>query len=179
VGFEILASLDSDRRAKAVLTTVAPVDFVLMNAPEIPGRALPGEVGTFPPIQQALRSMPAADAAALAFDLTAPKGLPAREMNDSQRSLLERLVRLYVERSPDTVAAAEMARLDLDGMHFAWAGGERPGEGHYYRAQGGPLVIEYDNTQDGVNHVHAVWRDAERDFGGDALRAHLAREHTG
>ena len=27
------------------------------------------------------------------------------------------------------------------------------------------LLIEYDNVQDGVNHVHAVWRDPGGDFG--------------
>jgi hypothetical protein len=40
-------------------------------------------------------------------------------------------------------------------------------------------VIEYDNTQDGANHIHTVWRDLERDFGGDALREHVRREHGG
>lgn len=34
------------------------------------------------------------------------------------------------------------------------------------------FLIEYDNTQDNANHIHTVWRDFERDFGLDPLRAH-------
>jgi hypothetical protein len=177
-GFDLLAALNPEQREKAVLTANAPVDFVLVNAPQIPQRALPGEVGAFIPIQQSLRSMPAEDAEALAYDVSLPKGLPAREMNDGQRDLLERLVRVYLERVPGPTSSDEIARVTLGTLHFAWAGSQRPGDGHYYRVQGGPLLIEYDNTQDGANHVHAVWRDAERDFGGDALRAHLATEHS-
>ena len=104
--------------------------------------------------------------------------MPASEMTGAQRELLEKLVRVYVERLPDDVAASEMARIDLGALHFAWAGSEKPGDGHYYRIQGGPLLIEYDNTQDGANHIHAVWRDAAHDFGGDALRAHLSADHA-
>ena len=97
-------------------------------------------------------------------------------MTNAQRELAH-LVRVYIDRLPDQTAEAEMQRVDLDALHFAWAGSNRPAEGHYYRIQSGPLVVEYDNTQDGANHVHAVWRDAERDFGGDSLRAHIARDH--
>jgi Protein of unknown function (DUF3500) len=177
-GFELLASLDAGHLTRASLSPVAPPDFVLLNAPEIPERTLPGDVGTFPPVVQSLRSMPDVAREALAFDRSKPKGLPAKQMTDSQRDRLDRLVRVYIERLPDDVAAAEMARLDLDALHFAWAGSDKPGDGHYYRIQGGPLLIEYDNTQDGANHIHAVWRDAERDFGGDTLRSHLVQEHA-
>ena len=27
------------------------------------------------------------------------------------------------------------------------------------------LPAEYDNTHDGANHIHAVWRDSTNDFG--------------
>jgi hypothetical protein len=33
-------------------------------------------------------------------------------------------------------------------------------------------LIEYDNTQNGANHAHLVWRDFAGDFGRDLLRAH-------
>jgi hypothetical protein len=36
--------------------------------------------------------------------------------------------------------------------------------------------MEYDNTQNNANHAHAVWRDAERDFGRDLLREHYDRD---
>jgi hypothetical protein len=117
--------------------------------------------------------------AALAFDQSAPTGISARQMNDSQRARFRRLVELYLERLPDDAATEELRDIDrfFDDLHFAWAGGDRRGEGSYYRIQGGTLLIEYDNTQDGANHVHAAWRDMKRDFGGDPLREHLARHH--
>jgi hypothetical protein len=64
-------------------------------------------------------------------------------------------------------------------MRFAWAGATEPGAGHYWRLHAGSFVIEYDNTQNGANHVHTVWRDLERDFGGDVLREHIERDHGG
>ena len=52
-----------------------------------------------------------------------------------------------------------------------------PHRPHYYRLHGPRFLVEYDNTQDGANHIHAVWRDPTGDFGEDLLRAHLAHEH--
>ena len=57
-------------------------------------------------------------------------------------------------------------------IHFAWAGGDQPGQGHYYRVQGPSFIMEYDNTQNDANHVHLVWRDFKNDFGADLLKAH-------
>jgi hypothetical protein len=62
-------------------------------------------------------------------------------------------------------------------VHFAWAGSDRPREGHYYRLQTPTFIVEYDNTQDGANHIHAVWRDPTRDFGIDPLRRHRRGAH--
>ena len=88
---------------------------------------------------------------------------------------------MYVRRVPDELADAESARYApedaLDELAFAWAGGLRPGEPHYYRVQGRGLLAEYDNTQRGVNHVHTVWRQLDADFGGDVLAAHYAHAH--
>ena len=36
---------------------------------------------------------------------------------------------------------------------------------------------EYDNTQNGANHVHAVWRDFDGDFGRDILKEHHKEKH--
>jgi tetratricopeptide (TPR) repeat protein len=46
------------------------------------------------------------------------------------------------------------------------------GQGHYYRIQGPTFVVEYDNTQNGANHIHTVWRDFSGDFGRDLLSEH-------
>ena len=56
---------------------------------------------------------------------------------------------------------------------LAWAGPLEKGAKHYYRVQGPTFLIEYDNTQNDGNHVHAVWRDFAGDFGRDLLREHV------
>jgi hypothetical protein len=83
----------------------------------------------------------------------------------------------YAEMTPP-VAAARVAALKaagLDEVKFAWMGGAEKGAPHYYRVQGPTFLIEYDCVQDGANHIHAVWRDLEGDFGMDLLEAHYRR----
>jgi hypothetical protein len=98
-----------------------------------------------------------------------PKGLPAAAMTPAQRALLDRVVAQYLDRLPPEAAAEAAGRAGP--LTFAWAGDPEPGPGRgaYYRVQGPRLLIEYDNTQDGANHVHAVWRDPVGDFGRDLL----------
>ena len=60
-----------------------------------------------------------------------------------------------------------------ENITFAWAGPLEKGAKHYYRVQGPTFLIEYDNTQNDGNHVHAVWRDFAGDFGRDLLREHV------
>jgi hypothetical protein len=64
-------------------------------------------------------------------------------------------------------------------MTFAWAGPDAPGRGHYYAIRGPRLLIEYDNTQDGANHIHSVWRDPLNDWGQDLLAEHYRTAHRG
>ncbi len=173
---ELLASLDTAQRAVAVLSDVAPPDFVLTNAPFVPDSSLPGDAGSIRPQLLRFDEMTVDEKQALRFERDAPRGLPASKMDVAQRKLLAELVDVYVERLPEGLASLERARIERDGggnVHFAWAGSDRIREGHYYRLQSPAFLVEYDNTQDGANHVHAVWRDPARDFGGDPLRDHL------
>ena len=64
------------------------------------------------------------------------------------------------------------------GIAFGWAGSEKPGKGHYYRVQGPSFLIEYDNVQGGANHIHTVWRDFDGDFGRDLLKEHYSAGHS-
>ena len=80
-------------------------------------------------------------------------------------------------RSPRRPGSAS-STAGLDDLTFAWAGPEEPGHGHYYAVRGPRLLIEYDNTQDEANHIHAVWRDLRGDWGEDLLAAHYRRSHA-
>ena len=62
-------------------------------------------------------------------------------------------------------------------VYFAWAGGIKQGDPHYYRVQPPSFLIEFDDTQDNANHIHSVWRDFNRDFGRDLLKAHYETSH--
>ena len=110
----------------------------------------------------------------------APKGVRASALAPAQQELLRALLDVYIGRMPDAVAEEEAAKYRgeyLGELAFAWAGGVEPGQGHYYRVQGPRLLVEYDNTQRGANHVHTVWRDPDGDFGEDALLNHRVRSH--
>ena len=65
-----------------------------------------------------------------------------------------------------------------DEMHFVWAEWHRIDLPHYFRIEGPVTVVEFDNTEDDANHVHAVLRDPTNDFGIDALAEHRAAQHV-
>jgi hypothetical protein len=111
---------------------------------------------------------------------TRPEGIGYAQLDESQRTLLLRLIKEYLGRHRPDLAAADWERLEragLDRIHFTWAGGMERGQGHYYRVQGGTFVLEYDNTQNQANHVHTVWRDFDHDFGADLLKEHYLESH--
>lgn len=146
----LLAMLDEGQRQLAVISVSAPQDIVL------------GPLRT-------------------ALDAGSPQGLSAALMTPPQREQLLLLIEEYVRNERDEYAKADLRRMHERGfshIHFAWAGGSKVGEGHYYRIQGPTFVIEYDNTQNQANHTHTIYRDLEHDFGGDALRDHYARSHA-
>jgi Protein of unknown function (DUF3500) len=154
---ELVRSLPPTLRARAVLLDRAPSDIVSRNRPRLPAA---GEVEDGP------------DGGRLA--LTAqPAGLPGSELDGDRRGLLEALLAAYLGRVPDGLARP----VDVDSVHLAWAGSTDAGRPHYHRLQGPRLLAEWDNTQEGGNHAHSVWRDPEADFGLDALAAHRAEHH--
>ncbi len=148
---ELLAALTPAQRAAAVIAADAPADVLLG-----PGK---------PPSALGPR-----------------RGVCWRELGDAQREKLWALLELHAGTLRGPVAARALERIragDLDELSFAWAGSTEPGEGHYYRLHGARFAIEYDCTQNGANHVHVVWRDFDRDMGGDVLRRHLREAHGG
>ncbi|HZB59081.1 MAG TPA: DUF3500 domain-containing protein [Actinomycetota bacterium] len=133
---ELLDTLAPDQRKAATLADEAPGDILQRNLPVI----RPGP----------------------------PEGLAGSGMLPQQRDLLAGLLRQYLGRLPGPLADLQAGRVlgeRLEAVHFGWAGSPEPGRPHYYRLQGPRLHIEYDNVQNGANHVHSVWRDPEGDFG--------------
>ena len=113
-------------------------------------------------------------------DPTKPEGIPQSKLTAEQSALLVKIVKEYLFRCRPDVAAEDWARIEklgADKLFFTWAGGLDLGQPHYYRVQGGNFILEYDNTQNDANHVHSVWRDFDRDFGGDLLKAHVDSAH--
>lgn len=199
LGRELLFALDEEQLSSAVLAPVAPTDIVQSNRPRV-------EVGALPRSTSQLFGRTVPDEAVQAFmgaerwdrDRNGPnrmtpddykealrytphpKGLSASRMKAPQRETFVALIRQYVDRLPEQLAAIHRRRLTDDefaAMHFAWAGGREHLQPHYYRVQGPRLLIEYDNTQNDANHIHAVWRDPEGDFGIDLLAEHYRQAH--
>lgn len=143
-------SLDLDQRKKAWLAEKAPPELLF-------GPGKPADPSAFP-------------------------GIAYAELNEAQQKLLRMLVNEFMGDLDTDIARNEQLRLahaGVDKLHFAWAGGVEPGEGHYWRAHGPTFVLEYDDTQDGANHVHALWRDPQNDFGANWLAGHHADDAKG
>ena len=191
----LVRSLDPERAARAILLDRAPSDIVggnrtyladgdqMIHLPDI-------WRGQFSDPELTERITRMSDGAELTSGYDAgdhqrvaltsvPKGLPARELDAEQRSLLRALLATYTERVPHGLSPQDdyVDDATLDAVHLAWAGPTDRGAPHYYRLQGPRLLIEYDNTQRQANHAHSVWRDPVADFGFDALGAHLTAHH--
>ncbi len=149
LAFELMNSLDQGQSSKATIYGEAPYDILTYNASRV---SLPPE-----------------------------EGLPASKMNDTQKDILRNLVNVYVNQVRTDMAQEKLQRLEeegFDGLHWAWGGPVEEGKEHYYRIHGGNFVVEFDNRQNGANHIHSVWRDVENDFANDVLREHLLLYHV-
>jgi hypothetical protein len=115
-----------------------------------------------------------------ADSLKTPAGVALGELGAEPRALALRLIETYARNMRSEIADEELRRMRETGseeVRFAWAGPIDPKQPHYYRLHGPTLLIEYDNSQNRANHVHAVWHDPRNDFGADLLRAHYERSH--
>jgi hypothetical protein len=192
---ELVRSLGPERAARATLLDRAPADIIGGNR----SRLAEGDEmmllrdlwnGQFaqPELRRGLAGIDSGNAARTGYETadhrrlaltSAPKGLPAAELDAGQRDRLRALLRVYLGRVPAALSPLPDYDDDtrLDAVHLAWAGPTEAGRPLYYRLQGPGLLIEYDNVQRGANHAHSVWRDPESDFGYDVLGAHRAAHH--
>ena len=109
-----------------------------------------------------------------------PFGIRHDALDAPAQAALEALIRHYLDRARPEVAATAWEQVvdsGLGAVTFAWAGPDAPGRGHYYAVRGPRTLIEYDNTQNGANHIHAVWRDLPNDWGDDVLADHYRSRH--
>lgn len=109
-----------------------------------------------------------------------PEGIAYKQLDKEQQAMMMKLLDVYVKNyafGSSKKLMEKITKAGIDNLHFAWAGSLQPGAGHYYRIQGPMLLIEYDNTQNNANHVHAAIRDLKDDFAEDILREHYAKEH--
>ena len=140
LAFDLLASLTADQKKKAIVAEKALMEVRAAGEPQPPQ--------------------------------TAADGLPAKAMTAKQNEQFKQLVAAYLANVPDDVAEQRLKKIEAnwDSVHFAWAGAEQPGTGHYYRVQGDTFLIEFVNTQPDAagniaNHIHCVWRNMDGDFG--------------
>ncbi len=146
----LLGSLNESQRAAALLSKEAPSDILTRSQQRV--------------------------------TLLEDFGVAHRDLDADQQAALWSIIEEYASAQPAPVAEERLASVHdagLDGIRFAWMGGDAQGEPHYYRIQGSTFLIEYDNTQGNANHVHSVWRDFDGDFGRDLLAAHYRQYDHG
>ena len=108
-----------------------------------------------------------------------PTGLQISQLTSAQSRIFTTLLDEYVENLPEDIAQSRRQQIAKAGrnLYFAWAGAEVRGGPHYYRIQAPGFLVEYDNTQNGANHIHTVWRDFQNDWGLDLLKMHYENSH--
>jgi Protein of unknown function (DUF3500) len=146
LGRALVTALSAEQRAVAVVAPNAPTDMLTTNTRK-----------------------------AAIQDNT---GLAYKDMTSTQKGMLLALIDEYAGAQPKAQAAERVARLKkagLDNVKFGWMGGIVKGAPHYYRVQGPTFLIEYDCVQNEANHIHAVWRDFDGDFGLDLLEQHYKK----
>jgi hypothetical protein len=148
LGRELIASLTAEQKKAAIVTQEVPKDILTEASRKA---ALNGQ----------------------------PSGIEASKLNAHQRELLLNVLDEYVNNVPDQIAQMRQEQIKKAGnnLYFAWSGGEKYRDPHYYRIQAPAFLVEFDDTQDNANHIHSVWRDFEGDFGLDLLKEHYQSSH--
>lgn len=100
------------------------------------------------------------------------QGIVATELDEAQRETLKKLLTAYTAKMKQGVAKGRWDLIEeagWDKVRFAWSGGTKNGQGHYYVVQGPTFLVEFINVQadaagNPANHIHCVWRDMTGDF---------------
>lgn len=173
LGRDLLESLSPAAREVAVVRAEAPADVVLANLPLV-GDSLAAL--DLPILQWSLGN--GADRAAfedVRYRPEKPLGVAYADLVGPSRRKIAKLVAHYVDRFPPESQWPGMGY--LEDLWFAWAGPAQIGAPHYYRLQSPTLVVEFDNVQNGANHVHTVVRHPQNDFAAATLALHHLTQH--
>jgi hypothetical protein len=95
------------------------------------------------------------------------EGLAVDQLSTDQRQHLTDIVRAYAATFPAPVEAIlldQLARSEPT-LHIAWTGPLDRSQNHAFRILGPSLLIDFNNTQNGVNHIHTFYRGVGADFG--------------
>ena len=122
-------------------------------------------------------------------------GVPASELQATQREQLIDLVAMYVDNMDDGHARVKMddVRKYLDRTWFAWIGQTDPDAVFYYRIHSPVVLIEFDHqvpanlkqyardpNAPNHEHIHTVMRTPNgNDYGKDLLRLHYLQHPHG
>jgi hypothetical protein len=132
----LLQALDGDQQKTAIIAAEAPRDIRAANTPQ-------------PPTDVA-------------------EGIAYERLNNDQRQMLHALIESYADDMPGEVGQAwvkEIKDAGPESIRFAWQGPAERNQPHAYKVQGPTFLIEFNNTQNGANHIHSVWRSMLGDFG--------------
>ncbi|MEO8471594.1 MAG: DUF3500 domain-containing protein [Chryseolinea sp.] len=144
-GFALLNFLSTKQKEKAVLSQETPKDII-----------------TNPNSSQRITSF---------------YGIPAKDFTPDQMAVFKMLIQEYLHNFEHSVAHGLFDKIEKTGydkIYFAWIGGKERHTPHYYIVNGPDFLIEYDNVgfQNDGNHIHAILRQKDNDFGADMLKDH-------
>lgn len=101
------------------------------------------------------------------------QGISVADLNAEQKKQLGRIIAEYIGLVRSDFAINEMIEISEtpeELIYFTWIGGVNENQECYFRIRGPNLLLELSNVQGNTRHVHLVWRDAQKDFGYQAMR---------
>jgi hypothetical protein len=104
-------------------------------------------------------------------------GIPFLDLTEDQQNCVEQIVLLFAEKyRPEIVEQIENRKkiFDPSTLRFSFVLSS-PGYISYFCIITSEYLVEFDNQ--GGNHIHAVWRDFDGDFGRDLLTDHFRKNH--
>lgn len=147
MGLELVNSMSSEQRIKAIFSTQSYYEIVTSNSTE---------VGPLSPVGIKM------------LELNKDQQNHLKELITEYLSTMpEAIAKKRME---------QIENESFDQIRFGWAGATELGKGHYYRIQGMSFLIEFDNTVGNANHIHTIWRDFDGDFGKDIIKEHYLED---